>query len=55
MVISSDFEVVDINDFDILLTDMRGEIIRNLEVDGAMHLSEVQASDNCNNNTWIGQ
>jgi hypothetical protein len=32
---SSDLEVVDINGFDILLTDVKGETIRNLEVDGA--------------------
>jgi hypothetical protein len=44
LVMSPDFEVVDVNDYDIVLTDIKGETIRTLEIDGSSHLSEAQTS-----------
>jgi hypothetical protein len=45
LVMSPDFEVVDVNDYDIVLTDiLKGETIRTLEIDGSSHLSEAQTS-----------
>eukprot|EP00978_Attheya_sp_CCMP212_P013608 scaffold34157_cov52-Attheya_sp.AAC.5 len=44
LIMSPDFEVVDVNDYDILLTDIKGETIRTLEIDGSTHLSEAQTS-----------
>jgi hypothetical protein len=44
LMMSPDFEVVDVNDYDILLTDIKGETIRTLEIDGSTHLSEAQTS-----------
>jgi hypothetical protein len=36
---NADFDVVNIQDFDTVLTDIKGETIREMEVDGAKHLS----------------
>jgi hypothetical protein len=44
LLMSPDFEVVDVNDYDIVLTDIKGETIRTLEIDGSTHLSEAQTS-----------
>jgi predicted aspartyl protease len=45
LMMNTNFEVVDIKEFDILLTDIKGETIRRIEIDGAKHLSEVVTSD----------
>lgn len=41
LMMNTNFEVVNIQEFDILLTDIKGETIRGMEIDGAKHLSEV--------------
>jgi predicted aspartyl protease len=45
LVMNTNFEVVDIKEFDILLTDIKGETIRRIEIDGTKHLSEVTSDD----------
>jgi len=45
LVINTNFEVVNIKEFDMLLTDITGETIRRIEIDGVKHLSEVTSGD----------
>ena len=42
MMMNPNYEVIDFNEFDILLTDIRGETIRTLELDGCKHHSEFE-------------
>mmetsp|Transcript_1958 Transcript_1958/g.3973 ORF Transcript_1958/g.3973 Transcript_1958/m.3973 type:complete len:172 (-) Transcript_1958:240-755(-) len=42
MMMNPQYEVIDFNEFDILLTDIKGETIRSLEVDGCKHQSEFE-------------
>ena len=42
---NADYEVVNIQEFDILLTDIKGETIREIEIDGVKHLSEATGGD----------
>jgi hypothetical protein len=44
LVIDTNFEVVNMEEFDIVLTDIKGETIRGIEIDGVKHLSEVTSS-----------
>ncbi|KAL7556694.1 hypothetical protein ACA910_009660 [Epithemia clementina (nom. ined.)] len=41
----TNFEVVNIKEFDILLTDIKSETIRGIEIDGMKHLSEVTSGE----------
>jgi hypothetical protein len=41
LMMNTNFEVVDIKEFDILLTDIKAETIRRIEIDGTKYLSEV--------------
>ena len=45
LVMNPNFEVVNIKEFDILLTDIKGETIREIEIDGVKHLSEATSGD----------
>lgn len=45
LMMNTNFEVVNIKEFDLLLTDIKGETIRELEIDGVKHLSEVTSGD----------
>jgi hypothetical protein len=40
-----EFEVVDFNEFDIILTDIKGETIRKLVVGGCKHHTEVETNN----------
>mmetsp|Transcript_21134 Transcript_21134/g.31340 ORF Transcript_21134/g.31340 Transcript_21134/m.31340 type:complete len:125 (+) Transcript_21134:186-560(+) len=45
LMMNTNFEVVNIQEFDILLTDIKGETIRGIEINGVKHLSEVTSGD----------
>lgn len=45
LVMNTDYEVVNVHEFDILLTDIKGETIKGMEIDGAKHLSEVESTE----------
>ena len=43
LMMNAEFDVVNIQEFDILLTDIKGETIRQMEIDGGRHLSVCDA------------
>jgi len=43
LMMNTNFEIVNIQEFDILLTDIKGETIRKMEIGGAKHLSETSS------------
>jgi hypothetical protein len=45
LMMNTDYEVVNIQEFDILLPDIKGETIKGMEIDGAKHLSEVEGTE----------
>jgi hypothetical protein len=45
LLMNPEFEVVDFNEFDILLTDIKGETIRKLVVGGCKHHTEVETNN----------
>ena len=54
LMMNTNFEVVNIGEFDILLTDIKGEAIREMEIDGAKHLSPATESSSSNTTTLNG-
>jgi hypothetical protein len=46
LMMNPDFDVVNIQEFDILLTDIKAETIRGMEIDGVKHLSQASSADN---------
>eukprot|EP00934_Nitzschia_sp_Nitz4_P001308 Nitzschia sp. Nitz4//scaffold64_size103689//37119//37421//NITZ4_004431-RA/size103689-processed-gene-0.76-mRNA-1//1//CDS//3329556115//1308//frame0 len=45
LTMDTNFDVVNIMEFDILLTDIKDETIREIEIDGMKHLSEVASGE----------
>lgn len=53
LMMNTNFEVVNIKEFDILLTDIKSETIREIEIDGVKHLSEVTGGDGILNDSVL--